>query len=62
MASKRKVKKKLSRKTPRKDDIAIRAQFMGDLLAGELGNVVALHESRNAQGELELEVETEEDA
>lgn len=62
MASKKTVKKKVSRRSPRRDDAALYAQFIADLVAGLLGVVVQLYTSRNAQGELEIEYDEETDA
>lgn len=60
-AKKKKVKKTVSRKSPRQDDVAFYAEFIGDMMAGLLGVVVALYESRAANGTLVLEYDEEVD-
>jgi hypothetical protein len=59
MASKKRVRKQAPRRTKRKDDIAMNAEFIADVLNGN--GAVQMYESRNAQGELEIEYDVEED-
>lgn len=60
-AKKKKVKKKAIRKGTRADDVALYAEFIGDLIAGLLGTVIALHESRDSNGQLIIEYDEEVD-
>jgi hypothetical protein len=59
-AKKKKVKKKATKRTPRSDDAACYAEFIGDLLSGTV-KAVQLYDTRNGQGKLELEYDEEVD-
>lgn len=60
-AKKKKVKKKMIRRGPREDDQAMYAQFIGDLLAGLLGECRELYVSRDGNGKIVLEYDEEVD-
>lgn len=62
MASKKKVKKKATKRSPRTDDAAFYDEFLADLLGGLLGAATAMYVSRDAQGRLVIEYDEEVDA